>query len=563
MLSALRIKNLAIVVDLTIEFQPGYNVVTGETGAGKSILIGALDLVLGGRADRTLIRSGSESCSVEAIFDISKIKAPIKDFLDNNALEPCDANQLLLRRTVAATGANRQFINGSPTTLSVLNSLGEWLVDMHGPHDHQSLLQNSRQLDILDAYGKYDVQLKQYASLVREYSALIDAKAELIENEQTYAQQIDLWRFQCQEIESARLQPDEDLLCEQEYQKARNAAKLLALGQEALNLLADDEQSVLSHFGKLGRTFQELERIDPEITGLVEQQKVIGSQIQELQKEINHYLEGIEVDPERLNELEERLNLIQSLKRKYGTQLIDVTEYGKTTRQKLEQWEQREAQIIQLRQKIVQMENKLKKSGVELTRLRQKATPSLVNSIKKHLSDLGLKQCLFDAALKTTPPEDDKDFSFCKHGFDQVEFLFAPNVGEPPRPLRSIASSGEMARVMLAIKTVLAAEDEIPLLVFDEVDANIGGETACAVGEKMRRIGRQHQVLCITHLAPVAAYASTHFHVWKEVSEGRTQALISEMNDGERINELARMLGGASEPAKKHAASLLKSSLKE
>ena len=556
MLSALRIKNLAIVADLTVEFKPGYNAVTGETGAGKSILIGALDLVLGGRADRALIRSGSESCSVEAIFDLSKVKAPIGDFLEKNGLEPCDSNQLLLKRTLALGGSNRQFINGSPTTLSTLTTLGEWLVDMHGPHEHQSLLKNARQLDILDAYGNYEVTLKTYLSLVKEYSGLADRKAGLGVNGDSYAQQLELWRFQCHEIESARLYPDEDSECEQAYQKASNAARILSLGQEAQSVLGEDEQSAITHLRKLGRIFHELERIDPTVSELVEQQKQVGSQLQELLKQVNRYLDGIEIDPEKMSQLEERLNLIHSLKRKYGTHLVDVIDYAKATREKLEQWEHRESQLAIIQQDMIRVATQLKAAGNELTRLRQKTIPGLVSTVKKHLNDLGLKQCLFDATLKTSLPREDSLFPIS--GFDQVEFLFAPNAGEPLLPLRAIASSGEMARVMLAIKTVLASEDAIPLLVFDEVDANIGGETAQAVGEKMRRIGKQHQVLCITHLAPVAAFASNHLRVWKEVSEGRTKTYIAELDSHDRIHELARMLGGTSEPARKYAASMLK-----
>ncbi len=258
MLTTLRIKNLALVADLTLELQPGYQAITGETGAGKSVIIGALNLVLGERADRTLIRSGSDACSVEAVFDASRLRAPLKAFFEENGLEPCEDNQLVLKRTFTAAGTNRQFVNGSPTTLGVLASLGEWLVDIHGPHDHQSLLHASRQLSILDAFGNLQGRREAFAELVRRRSALESEKAELVVDERTYAQQLDLLRHQVNEISAAKLQPGEEAQVQQEYQRASNAARLLELSQGALGLLGEDEGSLLTQAGLLGRALQEL-----------------------------------------------------------------------------------------------------------------------------------------------------------------------------------------------------------------------------------------------------------------------------------------------------------------
>src|SRR6266404_4219645 len=261
MLTTLRIKNLALVTDLTLELQPGYNVITGETGAGKSILIGALNLVLGERADRTLIRSGSDSCSVEAVFDISRINALLDPLLEQNGLDACQGHQLFLKRTLTSGGANRQFVNGSPTALSVLSSIGEWLVDIHGPHEHQSLLRPAAQLAILDAFGKLESERNSFAELVRSCAALEAEKRALIVDEGSYAQKLDLLRFQVEEIISARLEPEEGDRVEQEYRRASNAAKLLQLSQSALNVLSENESSLLDQAGIIGRTFQELLRI--------------------------------------------------------------------------------------------------------------------------------------------------------------------------------------------------------------------------------------------------------------------------------------------------------------
>lgn len=582
MLTTLRIKNLALVADLTLELQAGYNVVTGETGAGKSILIGALNLVLGERADRTLIRGGCDSCSVEAVFDASRLRAPLKLFLDENGLEPCEENQLVLKRSFTANGTNRQFVNGSPTTLNVLATIGEWLVDIHGPHDHQSLLQPAKQLAILDAYGGLESERTAFGELVRRLAGIETAKAVLIVDEKTYAQQLDLMRFQVQEISAAQLQPDEDQRVEQDYQRASNAAKLLQLSQAVLDLLSENETSLLTQAGIVGRTLQELQRVDASAAKFLTLHEQGVATLRELQAELWRYAEKMDIDPARLQELEERLNLIHSLKRKYGSSLAEVIAFGDEARCKLQSLESRDAELARLNAERAKLDSEIRRAGKDLSAKRRKVIPQLAKVVSKQLADLGFKQSKFDVAI-TTPgdvPEVDsrksltpslsasdgervsegqvRESSFSSTGFDTVEFQFAPNPGEPVRPLRAIASSGEMARVMLALKTVLAAEDEIPVLIFDEVDANVGGETANVVGEKMKQIAAKRQVLCITHLPQVAAPADAHYVVTKQVIEGRTISEIELLDKKSRVNELARMLGGGSDAVRKHAEALLK-----
>src|ERR1700722_10265697 len=555
MLTTLRIKNLALVADLTLELEAGYNAITGETGAGKSIIIGALNLVLGERADRTLIRSGSDSCSVEAVFEAGKLKASLKSFLDENGLEPCEDNQLVLKRTFTNAGTNRQFINGSPTTLTVLASLGEWLVDMHGPHDHQSLLHASKQLAILDAFGGLQTQQGAFGELVRKRTALQGEKAALIVDEKTYLQQLELLQFQTKEIADARLQADEEERVQQEHQRSSNAARLLELSQTAQGLLSENESSLLNQAGALGRTLQELQRIDAGAKDLVEQQEQMAGNLRELLGELSHYADKIDIEPTRLQELDERLSLIHSLKRKYGASLGEVISFGETAAQKLQQLEQRDAELGRINGELKKLEIQIWRAGKELSNKRKEVIPQLCKAAVKQLKDLGFAQSRFEISIQTIEKADDE---IPASGLDTIEFQFAPNVGEPPKPLRAIASSGEMARVMLALKTVLAQVDEIPVLVFDEVDANVGGETANAVGEKMRQIAKQRQVLCITHLAPVAAQASAHYLVTKQIKEGRTISEITLLSKKERVTELARMLGGQSEAARKHAEELLK-----
>ncbi len=550
MLTTLRIKNLALVTDLTLELQPGCNVITGETGAGKSIIIGALNLVLGERADRSLVRSGEESCSVEAVFDVAKLRAPLKSELDENGLEPCEDHLLVLKRTFTTSGTNRQFINGSPTTLATLAKIGEWLVDMHGPHDHQSLLNPAKQLLILDAFGKLERDRETFRELVRRRSVLENEKSALIVDEKTYAQQLDLLRFQDKEISAARLQPDEEATVEEEFNRASNGAKLLQLSQAALDALSENENSLLTQAGAIGRSLQELQRVDSGAANLMELHSQAVSAMHDLQSELSRYAEKISVDPARLAELEERLDLIHSLKRKYGGTIPEIITFGEEAKKKLQSLESRDAELERINSELKKLDAEISKAGQALTAKRKKIIPQLSKAVSKQLDDLGFKQSKFDVAL--SPAE------MSTSGLDAIEFQFAPNPGEPAKPLRAIASSGEMARVMLALKTVLAAEDEIPVLVFDEVDANVGGETANVVGEKMKQIGTRRQVLCITHLPQVAAPATAHYVVTKQVKNGRTISEIHLLDKKERVTELARMLGGQTDAARKHAEALLK-----
>jgi DNA repair protein RecN (Recombination protein N) len=556
MLTTLRIKNLALVPDLTLELQPGFNVITGETGAGKSIIIGALNLVLGERADRTLIRSGADACVVEAVFDLGGMRAPLAPFLEENGLEPCEQNQLVLKRTFSSSGTNRQFINASPTTLQTLAALGEWLVDMHGPHDHQSLLHPARQLAILDAFGGLGAARESFARLVETSRALEAEKAALIVDEQTYAQQIDLLRFQVREISGAALEPREEEQLTEQYHRAANAAKLLQLAQQAAAELTEDDFALVNQAGRLGRTLQEIQRLDRSAAELIGLHEQLMATARDLQETLSRYAERLELDPKLLQQLEDRLNTVQSLKRKYGPTLADVVAFGAKSARKLEALEQRDGEVARLNAALETTRAELKIAGGKLSAQRRKIIPKLSRAVTAQLRELGFRQSHFEIDLQSDPHTSDGKLR--SSGFDELEFLFAPNPGEPARPLRVIASSGEMARVMLALKTVLAGQDDVPVLIFDEIDANVGGETAGVVGEKMRRIARERQVVCITHLPAVAAAASAHYVVTKEIEKNRTISKIELLPQTERVLEVARMLGGPTEASRKHAEALLK-----
>ena len=559
MLTDLRIKNLALVDDLSIEFGSGYNAVTGETGAGKSIIIGALGLVLGERADRTLLRDGNEQCSVEAIIDVSTIAEDFHHYLESSGLEPCESNQLLLKRIFTASGANRQFVNGSPTSLSVLSSIGEWLVDIHGPHDHQSLLKSSRQLEILDAYGGLENQRKEFAVSVDCLSDLENRKAELVVDEDAYARELDLLRFQVDEIESAQLSEDEEDGLEQSFRRVTNSARLAELVGEVKALVSESEPSSYDLILGAGRLINEMVNVDEGAEDLLDQQSQISEQINDLSAALEDYCDRLNLDPDQMREVEDRYNLVQSLKRKYGASLKAVIDFGSKASVRLKKLENRDEELVDLNKKIDTISDKIQKQGRRLSEARKEVAPKLVVEAEKQLDDLGFLQSRFDVEIVDPNDLGQGSASVSRNGFDQIEFLFAPNPGEPFKPLKSIASSGEMARVMLALKTVLSSQDSIPILVFDEVDANVGGETATVVGQKMNKIGEKRQVLCITHLAPVAATGSRHYLVEKEVDNGRTHTKVRLLNSTTRIDELTRMLGGSGDAARQHAEELLKS----
>jgi DNA repair protein RecN (Recombination protein N) len=550
MLTHLRIRNLALVADLALDFRPGFNAITGETGAGKSILIGALNLLLGERADRSLLRAGCDTCSVEAVVDIRRVRAPIGEFLAENGLEPVDDGHLILKRTFTSAGTNRQFINGSPTSLQTLASLGEWLVDIHGPHDHQSLFHAARQLELLDAHGGLDTAREGYADLHDRRMKLMEEKSALIVDETTFQQRLDLLRHQVREIEAARLTPQDEEQLETEHSRIRNSARLLELCQEALGLVAENDDSLVVRAAHLGRALHEMERLDPSATVTAEAMARLNEALRDLRQAMSHYADRLEVDPARLVELEERLDLLHSLRRKYGATVERILAFGEEARNQLQQLEGRDAELARIQADLDRVEADLAVQGADLTTKRRKAIPRLAKAVSAQLNELGFRQCEFGIDLNSANPPQ-------RSGQDKVEFQFAPNPGEPRRPLRAIASSGELARVMLALKTVLSQQDDIPVVVFDEVDANIGGETAHAIGDKMRQIGKHRQVLCITHLAPVAAAGDAHWVVRKSARDGRTVSEVLGVEGPERLEEIARMLGGG-DAARKHAESLVR-----
>jgi len=548
-LTLLRIKNLALVEELEWQMGPGFVAVTGETGAGKSIIIGALQLLLGERADKSLIRTGADVCTVEAVFSGNGLQK-LNPQLVEAGVEPCESD-LILKRTLSTTGTNRQFINGSPTTLSILKNLGDELVDLHGPHDHQSLLSPDRQLNLLDSFARAEEQLGEYRKHYRQLQMLLAEHAALDTAETAREQELDLLRHQISEIKSANLVAGEEEEIEKRYKLASNSKRLIELASAIANKLSESDGSVLSQLAETQRLLRELEKIDNSIAQFSSAHAASVVELSEIARALSAYAEKLDLDPEQLAALEQRLSLFETLKRKYGGSIAEVIAFGERSADRMQKIEGRDAELQRLEKEIENLRAQMNRAGEALRKLRTKAAPKLSENIRRNLRDLGFRQSEFEAKLSAL---DEPRPS----GFDAVELLFSPNPGEPPKPLRAIASSGEISRLMLAIKSALAAHDEIPLLVFDEIDTNVGGEIAHAVGGKMQTLGRDHQVICITHLPQVAATASSHFVVTKEVARGRTFSNLREVTGKSRLEEIARMLGGKSDSALKLAASLLK-----
>jgi DNA repair protein RecN (Recombination protein N) len=552
MLVSLRIRNLALIDDLTWELGPGFNTLTGETGAGKSILIDALSLLLGERADKSLIRSGAESCAVEAELQLRDAarRKEIDAALEEIGAEPCEESTLLLKRTVAAGGANRQFINGSPVALQGLKKIGDLLVDVHGPHDHQSLLATEKQAELLDAYGKLEPARAACAGAYRAVREIEQERAALEMSEGEREQRLALLRHQVGEINGAELKPEDDARIENEYRAASHSRQILEQAATITNLLSEAENSALSQLAQVERALNNWERMDSSIAEAEAINRQAITDLQELLRAVQERAERVDLDPAQLGRLEEKLNLVQSLKRKYGGTVENVLAFAEKASAQLAILEGRTEFLASLAQREKAATVALEKAAAELSRARKKIAGPLGEKIAQELRGLGFNKALFEIDLTPLARAG-------AAGADQVEFIFAPNPGEAARPLRAIASSGEMARVMLAVKTTLAEVDEIPILIFDEVDANVGGETAAQVGRKLRGLGRSHQVLCITHLPQVAAQGESHFAVEKRVKQGRTVTELTQLEGAARQRELARMLGGRTEAALALAKSLL------
>ena len=549
-LASLRIRNLALVEDLLWEPRSGFVVITGETGAGKSILVGGVKLLVGERADKSVIRSGCESCTVEGVFLLAK-SSPLHALLDEGGVEPCEQGRLIIRRTLTANGSGKQFANGSACTLALLRQIGDLLMDLHGPHDHQSLFSKDQQLLLVDGFAGADPLRLAYSAARKEWMGLAGEKQRLTEDAAALARELDLLAHQTEEIGLATLQPGEEEPLLARQKASANGQRISEICAELTALASESDDSLTSRLGDVNRLAKELHRLDPQGGGLEKSAAGLFESLQDFAREVDRYAAAIEADPAELSKIESRLDALQSLKRKYGATVEDVIAFGEQASARLTELRNREEREAGLDAEIARASAAMDSAAEKLTGARRSAAPKLTTLVKRHLADLGFSKSGFSISLD---PLDEPGLL----GREAAEFLFSPNPGEPERPLRAIASSGEISRVMLAIKTALAAQDSVPVLIFDEIDANVGGEIGAKVGAKMKELGESHQVFCITHLPQVAALAASHFIVAKDTSGKRTSTSLTEAEGPAREAEVARMLGGNATSALSHAKALLK-----
>jgi DNA repair protein RecN (Recombination protein N) len=527
MLTLLKIRNLALVDELAWELGSGLISVTGETGAGKSVIVGALKMILGERADKNLIRTGEDTCTIESVFDLADT-SEINAILEEGGLPPCDDTQIIIRRSIG-TSTNRQFINDSPVTITLLKKIGEHLVDLHGPHDHQSLLSQERQLAMLDAYATTDSILTEYRSAYRNWREKSQELEEIQNAENASEQELELLRYQLDEIQSAKLTPADGDELQERYHRSSNSTRLVELAAQAITTLSG-EDGILSRVSDLQRLIRDLEKYDPSIADKVSSLETTSIELQDLEATLTDYAEELDIDPSEAASIEERVNLVESLRRKYGPSIDEILSRQETLSNRLDNIDNRTEKIEALTLALAETRKELEAIAKKLSAARKKSAPKLAQDIASQLKELGFKQSSFEIELLPL-----KDPSL--HGLESCNFLFGPNPGEPLLPLRQIASSGEISRVMLAVKSSLAEQDATPLMVFDEIDANVGGEIARAVGKKMARLGELHQVIAITHFPQVAATAAAHFVVEKEVIGGRTRSKLYPVEGEKRITD--------------------------
>ncbi|MCX7590271.1 MAG: DNA repair protein RecN [Kiritimatiellae bacterium] len=553
MLQSLRIKNFALVENACIEFERGLNVVTGETGAGKSILMNALGLALGERADKNMIRAGEEHCCVEAVFQFTD-SSSIDTLLEELGIDACEEGRLIIRRVVSESGAGKMLVNDNPVTLHSLRRIGNLLVDMHGPHEHQSLLDPDFQRDLLDSFGHLWKFRSAYEECYRRRQALLRRRKELETDGEDVTDQIAMLSFQIKEIAEAHLREGEDEELEREHTLVANAQRIIELGMATRNALTEDEHSAFNALVVARNAVTQLTDLLEQATNWRKEVEAAAVQIQEVSDTIDKTLQAVNCDPQRLQSIEDRMAMIHKLKRKYGPTIRAILAAQEKASQRLRELETRGDQLAAVDAELATVVAQMEATGRKLREERRKVARSLGDAITAELRDLGFPHGRFAVSVTDTEPG--------PSGMDAVEFGFAPNLGEPMRPLRLIASSGEISRVMLAAKAVLAAHDRIAVLVFDEIDANVGGELGKAVGAKLARVARTHQVICITHLPQVAVHGTAHYLVTKEVHDGRTRTLIQRMKNEERVEEIARMLGGKdiTATALRHAREMLRTS---
>jgi DNA repair protein RecN (Recombination protein N) len=556
MLTELRIENFAIIDQLELHFGDGLTAFTGETGAGKSIILDAIEVLVGVKADATFIRSGADRANVEAVFRIpERSRAEIMDILQREELLD-DPNFVSFGRELRKEGRNIARINGRSVNVSLLRELGGYLVDIHGQSEHLSLLNVRSHLGLLDRYAASEELLADYRQTYKRLTEVRRELERLRQSEQDAERRTDLLIYQIQEIRSANLDVEDEENLRQERSRLANAENLAGMAQRSLLLLdegSDEAPAVSDALGQVVEALQSVAKIDKSQEQLSQRAEELAVNAGELARDLRDYLEGIEFNPRRLTEVEDRIDLINRLKRKYGGTIELVLAFAARAEEDLETINHASERIQELEGEEAQLLPVLAQKAIRLSTCRTQAAETLARGVEGELGDLSMSgariqvECLHPEDAHGLPLEDGRRVAFDANGIDRVEFLIAPNPGEGFKPLVKIASGGETSRLMLALKNVLAKADHVSTLIFDEIDQGIGGRVGAVVGEKLWQLGRQHQVLCITHLPQLAAYGDQHFCVHKEVGAGRTTTRVSALDGDKRLDELALMLGQVSD----------------
>jgi DNA repair protein RecN (Recombination protein N) len=561
MLVQLTISNFAIIGHLEIHFKPGLNILSGETGAGKSIIINAVNLILGGRASAELIRSGAEEARVEALFQVP-LPSPVRSVLEE--MDIPFHGELLIKRHLSREGRNRIVINGSMATLQMLARLGQMMISISGQHEHQLLLKPENHLSLLDDFSGLADERESLRNAFNEHQGLKEKRDTLKKEIREKEERQDLAKFQREEIEKAALRPGEDTALEAEKKRLLYAEKLLEEVREAYGSLYERDDSVLSNLSQSLRRLERGADLEERLKTIAKALASAKAEIEESAMELRELQKGIVMDPRRLEEVEERLQLLHKLKRKYGASIEEILQHKDRLAEMMGSLDQRREELGRMENRIEEAEKTLVSKAIQLSRKRRQAAGRFEESLKEELALLSLAGTRFEVqfqdsseSLKTEREELMRKLK--AEGLDRVEFMLSPNVGEDLKPLSKIASGGELSRIMLAMKTILARSSSVETIVFDEVDSGIGGATAEVVGDKLRSLAGYHQILCITHLPQIASKGMTHFVVEKQVLGGRTATVISELGFEERVKEIARLLGGkkVTQKAVAHARELL------
>ena len=550
MLIELRIRDYAVIRDLTLELGPGLSALSGETGAGKSIIVGALSLLLGERASSDKVRTGAERAMVEAVFDVSshpKVRARVKEL----GIEAEDG-LLILRREVAAAGRNRAWINESPTTARTVGELGRSLVDLHGQHEQQTLLRKDTQRNILDAFAEAEPDATAVEEAFQSLSRVEARLKELQEHRRELTSRVDFLRFQMSELDEANVQPGEDEVLAEESRRLENSEELLVESTRIHGELYSDEGAITEKISAQVQTLARLKEWDPSLEGPHEELQEAYHRLAEVGRDLSDYVGTVRHDPERLEEVRSRLDLIHSLKRKYGPTSDDVIAARDRVRSELDDLEDGRWDEDALASEVDAMRSSLISAAAGLSKKRRDAATRLEKEVEALLPDLGLPAGTFKVQMDILP-------EVGSHGAENVEFLVSVNAGFPPTPLAAVASGGELSRIMLTLKAILAQVDQIPTLVFDEIDAGIGGKVATLVAAKLKDVARYHQVFVVTHLPQLASRAHSHLLVEKKDGEGLAATDVKGITGDARVREIARMLGGdpESETSQEHARELL------